>query len=198
MMDCFALLEEDRRPWVDVESVKRKFLSRSSEVHPDRFHQASESEREAAGKRYAELNEAHKTLTSTCARLRHLLEMETGAAPPDIQQTPADLMDLFFECGALCRQVDGFLTRMSAADSPLIKASLFGEGLDWSDKVQALNDRIGTKFDEAEAKLREVDLEWERERAKSLPLLEGLYRRMSYYGRWREQLQSRFVRLAAG
>jgi len=36
MTDYFALLDEPRRPWLDVSSLKQKFLARSSEVHPDR------------------------------------------------------------------------------------------------------------------------------------------------------------------
>src|SRR5262245_34160130 len=48
MLDCFALLEQPRRPWLDSETLKNKFLDLSARVHPDRVHQASEAERKAA------------------------------------------------------------------------------------------------------------------------------------------------------
>jgi TPR repeat protein len=37
---AFALLSEPRRPWLDAEPLKQRFLARSNEVHPDRVHSA--------------------------------------------------------------------------------------------------------------------------------------------------------------
>ena len=196
MTDCFALLDEERRPWLEAGELKRKFLARSSEVHPDRFHQSSEAEKAAAGKHYAELNRAHDTLSSHRDRVRHLIALERGEAPADIQQTPAELMDLFFECGALCQGVDKFLNRKDAADSPLLKVQLFQEGLEWTDKIQSLNDRIAGKLGEVEEALRGLDARWSEDRESRLDGLEAIYRNLSYYERWRSQLQARFIRLA--
>jgi hypothetical protein len=40
MNDCFALLNEPRRPWLDSEALKQRFVSLSAELHPDRTHSA--------------------------------------------------------------------------------------------------------------------------------------------------------------
>ena len=48
MSDDFALLDEPRRPWIDAELLKSKFLRLSTAVHPDRFHAATEDEKRAA------------------------------------------------------------------------------------------------------------------------------------------------------
>ena len=37
MTDAFALLNQPRRPWVEVEALKETFLTRSTETHPDKF-----------------------------------------------------------------------------------------------------------------------------------------------------------------
>jgi hypothetical protein len=54
--DHFALLNEPRRPWIDPEALKQKFLSLSSQFHPDRFHSVPDTERIAADKRYSDIN----------------------------------------------------------------------------------------------------------------------------------------------
>ena len=56
MPDYFALLNKPRRPWLDADLLKQKFLALASDLHPDRVHNASEAEKSEATKRYAELN----------------------------------------------------------------------------------------------------------------------------------------------
>src|SRR5438132_9046006 len=51
MIDYFALLHEPRRPWLDPDLLKQKFISLSAEVHPDRVHLAGEAEKHAAQQR---------------------------------------------------------------------------------------------------------------------------------------------------
>lgn len=188
MTDYFALLDEPRAVWLDTEALKSKFLERSAEVHPDRVHNASAEEKAAANTRYAELNAAHSCLANTRSRLKHFLELETGKPPADIQQTPADLMDLFFECGSLCNDIDKFLRAKDAADSPLLKVQFFEQGMDWSDKIQAFNGRISEKIAELEAELRSA--------TPAPTRIEEIYRRLCYYERWHSQLQERFVKLS--
>src|SRR5215472_9636832 len=76
MVDYFALLDEPRRPWLDAEPLKEKFLALSATVHPDRVHNLSETERAAAQERYTELNAAYQCLREPKERLHHLLELE--------------------------------------------------------------------------------------------------------------------------
>ena len=81
MTDNFALLNEPRRPWLDVDLLKQKFLARASGAHPDRVHNASDSEKAEVTKRYIELNAAYNCLADPKLRLLHLLELELGAKP---------------------------------------------------------------------------------------------------------------------
>ncbi len=207
MTDSFVLLDEPRRPWLDAEALKQKFLPLSSAVHPDRTHNASEAEQQASNTRYAELNAAYNTLREPRDRLLHLLELELGAKPSDIQRIPPGTMDLFVEVGQLCRDVDAFLAQRGNVTSPLLKVQMFERGMEWTDKLQALQQRINAKRDELTGELQKMNAVWDAapaigspERAAALPLerLEQIYRVFSYIARWSEQIQERNVQLATG
>ena len=202
--DCFALLGEPRRPWLDVAALKAKFLARSAEVHPDRVHSAPAAERAAAQERYTALNAAFSTLREPKDRLQHLLELESGAKPGNIQSTPAELTDLFFEVGRLCRDVDFFLLEKGRANSPLLKVKMFQRAMDWTNQINALQQRLNAKRGELEAALQAMNEVWAaapsepEARRSALPLarLEQLYRTFSFLSRWTAQLQERVVQLA--
>lgn len=207
MSDSFALLDEPRRPWLDVEVLKQKFLPLSSAVHPDRTHNASEDEKQKSNARYAELNAAYNTLREPRDRLLHLLELELGAKPRDVQRIPPGTMDLFVEVGQICRDVDAFLAQRGNVTSPLLKVQMFERGMEWTDKLQALQQRINAKRDELTGELQQMNAVWESapaigspERISALPLerLEQIYRVFSYIARWSEQIQERNVQLTAG
>ena len=202
--DCFSLLDEPRRPWLDVTALKAKFLARSAEVHPDRVHSAPEVERAAAQERYTALNAAFNTLREPKDRLQHLLELESGAKPGNIQSTPAELTDLFFEVGRLCRDVDFFLLEKGRANSPLLKVKMFQRAMDWTNQINSLQQRLNAKRGELEAALQAMNETWAvapaepETRRVALPLarLEQLYRTFSFLSRWTAQLQERVVQLA--
>lgn len=205
MTDAFALLAEPRHPWLDADALKARFLPLATAVHPDRVHGASEAEKLAANGRYAELNAAFNTLREPRDRLLHLLELEAGARPRDIQRIPPGTMDLFVEIGQTCRDADAFLAKKTEATSPMLRLRLMQEGLVWTDQLQTLQGRVNAKRDEFIAELRALNATWAAappvgspERAAALPLerLEQIYRAMSYVARWTEQLQERLVQLA--
>ena len=205
MTDNFALLNEPRHPWLDTDALKEKFLQLSSSVHPDRVHSASAAEKETATKRYAELNAAHNILRDPKERLLHLLELELGAKPKDVQRIPPGTMDLFVEVGQTCRDTDNFLAERAKVTSPLLKVQMFEKAQDWTDKLNQLQQKINVKRDELFGEIQKMNATWEAapmigsaDRAATLPLerLEQLYRILSYVSRWTEQIQERIVQLA--
>jgi DnaJ-domain-containing protein 1 len=196
MVDNFALFNESRRPWLDPEALKQKFLKFSAEVHPDRVHNASEAEKESANKRYAELNAAYNCLREPKERLLHLLELETSAKPKDVQRIPPGTMDLFVEVGQTCRDADAFIAERSKVTSPLLKVQLFEKGMEWTDKLNGLQQKINAKRDELFAELQTMNAAWETGSALPLERLEQIYRILSYVARWTEQIQERIVQLS--
>ncbi|MEO7298880.1 MAG: hypothetical protein ABI042_09925 [Verrucomicrobiota bacterium] len=205
MSDNFALLNEPRLPWIDPDDLKQKFFPLSAPFHPDRVHGGTDAEKLSANQRYAELNAAYNCLREPKERLLHLLELELGKKPSDIQKIPPGTMDLFVEVGQTCRDTDAFLAEKTKVTSPLMKVQLFERGQEWTDKLNTLQQKINLKRDGLSNELRELNSVWQNapktgspERSAKLPLerLEQIYRVFSYVARWSEQIQERVVQLS--
>jgi hypothetical protein len=198
--DYFALLDEPRRPWLDPDSLKQKFLALSASVHPDKIHSAGESEKSNASKKFAELNAAYNSLAAPKTRLLHLLELERGAKPRDVQQIPDGLADLFAEVATICRQVDGFLAEKAKAVSPLLQVQLFERAQEWIEKLNAVQRKVNELSERLFNELKLLDGAWmagdSATRNDLLNDLEKLYRLFSYFNRWGGQIQERIVQLS--
>jgi len=198
--DYFALLDELRRPWLDPDLLKRKFLALSSGIHPDKIHSASESDKNRASKKFAELNAAYNCLAAPKSRLLHLLELERGAKPKDVQQIPAGLADLFAEVATVCRQADAFLAEKAKAVSPLLQVQFFQRAQEWIEKLNAIQKKLAALNEELFDRLKVLDTQWQAAdspaRAALLDELETLYRLFSYFNRWGGQIQERIVQLS--
>jgi len=204
MADYFALLDEPRRPWLDPEVLKAKFHALAGRVHPDRVN-SSESEKQAANSRYAELNAAYQCLREPKERLRHLLELERGSPVEGLQSIPPDTMNLSMEVSQLCREADCFLAEKAKVTSPLLKVQLFEKGMAITDRLNLLLLRLNAKLEALTMQLQILNLAWETApqvgsptRLHVLPCsrLEQNYRDLSYLTRWAQQLKERLVTLS--
>jgi DnaJ-domain-containing protein 1 len=205
MTDYFALFGETRRPWLDPEKLKDKFLAFTAQVHPDRVHEATEAEKQAANVHYTELNAAYNCLRESKTRLLHLLELERGTRPEKVQPIPSETMELFTEVGQLCREADLILADKAKATSPLLKVELFARGMALAEKLNALQRKLSVRREALEEQMKILNLAWESAppigslaRVKVLPCarLEHIYRQFSYLTRWCQQLQERVLRLS--
>jgi curved DNA-binding protein CbpA len=200
MTDNFALLNEPRRPWLDADLLKEKFRALSAKAHPDRIHSAGESFKAAATKKFTELNAAYNCLAEPKLRLLHLLELEIGAKPKDIQTIPSALADLFAEVSMVCRSADGFLTEKGSVTSPLLQVQLFERGQDWIEKLNVLQRKLNELREKLTDELKSLDMQWisadAAARREILMKLEGLYRLFGYFNRWNGQIQERVLQLS--
>jgi DnaJ-domain-containing protein 1 len=200
MTDYFALLDEPRRPWLDPDLLKRKFLVLSATVHPDKIHSASDSEKSTASKNFAELNTAYHTLAAPKTRLLHLLELELGAKPKDVQQIPDGLANLFAEVAMMCRDVDRFLAEKAQVVSPLLQVQLFERAQEWIEKLNVLQRKLRELSEQLFTGLKMLDSKWvtadSNARRELLNELETLYRLFGYFNRWNAQIQERIVQLS--
>ena len=200
MTDYFVLLNEPRRPWLEPEALKAKFLKLASAAHPDKQHGANETEKNAANRSYAELNAAYQWLGEPKSRLLHLLELELGAKPKDVQQIPSALADLFAEVATTCRNTDTFLAERNKVTSPLLQVGFFERAQEWIERLKDLQTKLNELREKLSAELKSLDEKWvvtdAAAREKILPKLEELYRLFGYFNRWNSQIQERAVRLS--
>jgi DnaJ-domain-containing protein 1 len=196
--DYFALLDEPRRPWLDAETLKQKFFSLSAQVHPDRVHQLGATERSAADQRYKELNAAYQCLREPRDRLRHLLELESGARPQDLQEIPSELADICMEVGRLCRDADHLLAEMAQVTSALLRVQRFAAGQQLVQQLVTLQRKISERQELAVARTGDLNQAWNdpNARTRTLVELENLYRLLGFYLRWSTQVRERITRLA--
>jgi DnaJ-domain-containing protein 1 len=202
MLDYFALLRQPRRPWLEPDALKHEFLARSAECHPDRMHGASEAEKQASQARYTELNSAYHALREPKDRLRHLLELERGTKPVELQHIPDDLMSVFLEVGESCRRADALLKEKAGADLPMLKVKMFQRSHQEMDRLASLKQRLTTQREGLTEGLKRIDAQWQAnlendpsQNQDMLDQLEALYRLLSYYNRWDKQLYERLVQL---
>ena len=200
MTDNFLLLNERRRPWIEPDLLKQKFRSKSSNLHPDKIHPASDAEKFAAAKQFAELNAAYNCLLEPKLRLLHLLELELGVKPKDIQQIPPALADLFAEIAAVCHKADGFLAEKSKVTSPLLQVQLFERAQEWIEQLNSLQRKLNGLRETLTGELKSLDQKWIANNLETrgglLKKLEELYRLFGYFNRWNNQIQERVVQLS--
>jgi len=201
--DHFAILHEPRRPWLEADALKAKFLAFSPAAHPD--HANTPRERETAEHRFAELNAAYQCLRETKERLHHLFVLETGHEAKQVRQVPQALADLIIPAEQICRDVTAFLAEKAKATSPLVQAQWFERALEWTERImtaqrqfQAYRALLDAEAQSLNPAWAAVDGQFSHRRAEQLPLgqLENLFRAYSYVTRYERQLQERGVQLA--
>lgn len=196
MTDYFACLGVPRRPWVDADILKEKFLARSRQVHPDHASPGDASEQKRCEDASAELNAAVRCLAEPRSRLRHLVELETGGKPEEVGQVPNGLMDLFFRTGAIIREADATLSRKEAMQSPLLQVRFFEESQAVRERLVRFNEELDRWGAGLLKELKDLDDTWQPAMPGQAQKLSELYRRFSYHHRWSEQVRERIVRLS--
>ncbi len=76
----FELFGVPERFAVDAEALERRYRALQSEVHPDRYATAGETERRLALQSSARVNEAYRALKDPLARAEYLLSLHGVAA----------------------------------------------------------------------------------------------------------------------
>src|SRR5262252_3527838 len=126
-IDYFSLFEMPRNLWIEMGGLEQKFLQLSWKLHPDRFVNATEAEREISLRRSSELNDAYRTLKDPVARVEYLLAIEgerkegekKQRAPPELLEEVFELnesLDELREAKAAGLELDGMKERLRAAE----------------------------------------------------------------------------------
>lgn len=185
MTDYFALLQQPRRPWLDLDKLKEEQHRQTMVAHPD------VKPVDADAPHFASLNEAYRVLADPRLRLQHLLVLE--GAPATTEKIPGELTDAFLETGTVIQEIDRLLGKLSA--SALGKALLRPEILEKQQRAAELLEKLRHMSGQAMDQLKMCDREWAAQR-KDLPALAALSSRLAYLGRWIAQVEERIFQLS--
>lgn len=96
--DYFAFFGLPQKLTLDLEVLEQRFHSLSWKLHPDRFAQAPENEKQLSLDLTSQLNDAYRTLREPVARVEYLLSLygmrKEGQKK---QQAPPELLEEVFE-----------------------------------------------------------------------------------------------------
>jgi molecular chaperone HscB len=136
-MDPFSTLGAPRRFDLDLGSLEKTHRELSRALHPDRFAQASASERRSALERAADVNEAWRMLRDPIRRAEALFRLE-GAAVGEANEpkaSPAFLMEVMDDREALAE---------ARGKRDLGKVKKLGEAM--AARAKAVEAKLGAAF----------------------------------------------------
>jgi len=200
MSDYFALLNQARRPWLDPSALREEFVARSAAFHPDRVHDRGEAARQEAQDRCTALNTAYQCLREPKDRLRHLLSLERGAPPEELQRVEPELLELFSAVNETCRRADSLLAEKEKLSSPLLQVKWLEQAHDHRERLQGVAQELAGRLERLDQELRQADEDWEKaapgNRDLVLTRLEAMYRLFGFLNRWNAQVQERLLQLS--
>ena len=194
MIDYFALLEQPRGPWLDLEQLRDIYHRKTLAQHPD-----SQAHREMiapVGVGFADLNEAYRVLRDPKLRLQHLLRLEGCALGSADQTIPRELHDLFPTIGALTQRNKLLLKEVGATSSPLSRALLKSRILTAQNETNEMRQTLRNLTDTALTRLRQVHAAWLENPSEQISALSNLNSVFAFLNRWSSQLDEMHFQLS--
>src|SRR6202521_5623123 len=137
----FDLFEVPRKLWIEMSSLKQKFLELSWKLHPDKFVNASPEEQELSLKRSSELNDAYRVLRDPVGRVEYLLELEGMRKEGEHkQQAPPELLEEVFELNESLDELRE--AKASGGDLATLKSRLESERKNFQGKLGAVDAQL--------------------------------------------------------
>jgi curved DNA-binding protein CbpA len=184
MIDYFALLDQPRGPWLDLDELKNVYHARARQTHPDLN---KDNVGVAADTSFTNLNEAYQVLQDPKRRLHHLLSLE-GVPPDSGQVIPQDLQDLFPKVGHLSQRAKVLLEERKATSNKLSQSLLKPRVVKLQTETNEMRLSIQSQLGNAVAKLQEMNASWSANSAAQIGALSNLYIVFAYLSRWSGQL----------
>ncbi len=182
MIDYFALLDQPRAPWLDLDDLKNAYHQKTLRAHPD-----TQTSGKQTGARLADLNEAYQVWTRIQATLQHLLTLEGIPTSPDAS-VPKDLYDLFPVIGAATQRANLLSREGSGNLNKLSRSLLKSEILRVKNETNEVRKGIQKLLDAALDQMRQINTAWASNPAEQISALSNLYLAFSYLTRWATQL----------
>jgi chromosome segregation ATPase len=185
MTDYFALLQQPRQPWLELDQLKQRYQKLTLAQHPD-----SAGGRESSAD-FALVNEAYRVLADPKLRLQHLLRV-SGIDPNADQAIPEELADLFNRIGSFVQATDELLQRVSSTQNALARSIIRPEIVAQRKEAEELLGKTRQLYEAALLDARSLNKTW----AQVPQQLAQIFRQLAYLTRWIEQLEERQFQLS--
>lgn len=194
MTDYFALFDEPRRPWLELEKLKAAFHARTLQAHPDA--QPSSAASVTAEADFAEINEAYQVLQDPKRRLQHLLLLEGAAPSTNSAAVPEELAELFPMVAELTQQAERLAQRTADTTNALSRSLLRAEQMQVAQRLTGTLQQLQLLREDAETRLQQIAQAWSSGNDEQTAALQELYLRFSYLQRWIAELRERSLVLS--
>jgi hypothetical protein len=183
MIDCFALLDLERRPFIVDESVRNAYIRKSESAR------AEPTDVEAL----SSVNMAFRTLSNPATRTQHLLSLEFGDA--GCGRLGSELGQLFGTVAEALQAVDGEFGSLSAQSSAVLRAM----ALQRVDAVRGKLEKAEAELSKLEqsllAELQRIDEIWVANRARCRAPLAQVALSLTFVQKWLSEVHERKIRL---
>ena len=181
MTDYFGLFGLERRPLIDLESLRELY-----------FRKSEQANRGDPGD-LATINEAFRVLSSPTLRLGHLLKLEFSEVPS--RQINPSFGALFGELANAVADFDQALSKVGSQSSPLLRAMHFQETSSLQQKLANLGATLSEQRTSLESKMKALDEKWPDHTIETRDALAQIALDLTFVDRWEQQLKERSLRL---
>jgi hypothetical protein len=184
MIDYFALLDLERRPAINNESLKQTYFHRTELLRRD----------QAEADAFSSLNMAFRIISNPATRIQHLLTLAFGDARGG--RIKSDLGELFGSVVETLQKVDQEFGSLSAESSALVRALTFqrmGKALEKMDQTESeLLQREVSLLSE----IGPLDELWREDRVRARESLAQVALSLTFVQKWLSEVRERKIRLA--
>jgi tetrahydromethanopterin S-methyltransferase subunit G len=183
MIDYFALLDIERHPAIDEESLKHAYFRK---VESLRLAQADADV-------LSSLNMAFRIIGNAPTRIQHLLRLEFGDSRGG--QIGSDLGELFGSVVETLQNADREFGSLSAESSALLRALAFQKVEKMSERLNQIENELSQRERILLSQIDQLDALWSENPAKCRESLAQIALRLTFVQKWLGEVRERKIRL---
>jgi hypothetical protein len=183
MIDYFALLDTERRPAVNEESLKRNYFRQTESLRLKRAEPDSLSS----------LNMAFRILVNPATRIQHLLKLEFGDSHGG--QIGSDLGQLFGAVVEALQETDQEFGSLTSESSALLRALAFQRMDKVRERLRQVDDDLSQHERNLLSELDRLDTLWAESSAQCRQPLAQIALRLTFIQKWLNEVRERKIRL---
>jgi hypothetical protein len=183
MIDYFALLETERRPAINEESLKRTYFRQTESLRLNRAEADSLSS----------LNMAFRILMNPATRIQHLLKLQFGDSRGG--QIGPDLGQLFGAVVEALQRADQEFGSLTTESSALLRAMAFERMGKVREQLTQIDDDLSERERTLVSELDRLDTLWTESAAQCREPLAQISLRLTFIQKWLSEVRERKIRL---